>query len=186
MHLDDEMASSISMRFDTKSGVDNLIEKVSAIWDKSATGQPFNYFFLDEEFNTMYESEQQLGRTFLIFAALAIFIACLGLLALAAFTAERRNKEISIRKVLGASVPSLVYLLSSEFLKLVMIAIVISIPVAWYAMNRWLENFAYSVKVQWWIFVLAGIVAISIALLTVSIQSIRAALANPMKSLRNE
>ncbi|MEM6698081.1 MAG: ABC transporter permease, partial [Bacteroidota bacterium] len=186
LRLNDGRSTSISIRFDTKSGVDNLVDKVKSIWTESASGQPFNYFFLDEEFNTMYESEQRLGSTFLIFAGLAIFIACLGLLALAAFTAERRNKEISIRKVLGASVPSLVSLLSSEFLKLVLIAIVISIPIAWYAMSRWLENFAYSVGMKWWIFVMAGIMAVAIALLTVSIQSVRAALANPMKSLRSE
>ncbi|MEN0049255.1 MAG: FtsX-like permease family protein, partial [Bacteroidota bacterium] len=186
LRLNDGRSTSISIRFDTKAGVDNLVDKVKTIWTESAAGQPFNYFFLDEEFNSMYESEQRLGSTFLIFAGLAIFIACLGLLALAAFTAERRNKEISIRKVLGASVPSLVSLLSSEFLKLVLIAIVISIPIAWYAMSRWLENFAYSVGMKWWIFVMAGIMAVAIALLTVSIQSVRAALANPMKSLRSE
>ena len=134
----------------------------------------------------MYRTEQQLGQIFLIFAGLAIFIACLGLLALAAFTAERRTKEISIRRVLGASVTNLVSLLSSEFLKLVLIALVIAVPIAWYAMKSWLQNFAYRADLSWWLFAIAGLLAVLIALLTVSFQSIKAALSNPMDALRNE
>ncbi|WP_333483070.1 ABC transporter permease [Spirosoma telluris] len=117
---------------------------------------------------------------------MAIFIACLGLFGLAAFTAEQRTKEIGVRKVLGASVASIVTLLSKDFVKLVLIAIVISSPIAWYVMNQWLQGFAYKTDISWWVFALAGLLAVGIALLTVSVQSIKAALMNPMKSLRSE
>ncbi|MDP4216533.1 MAG: ABC transporter permease, partial [Bacteroidota bacterium] len=120
------------------------------------------------------------------FTLMAIFISCLGLFGLAAFSAEQRNKEIGIRKVLGASVPGLVRLLSKDFLQLVFIAMLIAIPIAWWSMNKWLEAFAYRVPISWWMFGLAGILAILIALLTVSFQAIRAAVANPVRSLRSE
>jgi putative ABC transport system permease protein len=121
-----------------------------------------------------------------IFAALAIFIACLGLLGLAAFTAQQRIKEIGIRKVLGASVTSVVGLLSKDFLKLVLIALVVAIPIAWYAMNKWLQDFSYRIDISWWVFAIAGVIAVLIALMTVSFQAIRSAMANPVKNLRTE
>ena len=151
-----------------------------------APGQPFSYAFLEDSFDAMYRAEQRIGTIALTFACLAIFIACLGLFGLAAFTAEQRTKEIGVRKVLGASVGSIVALLSKDFLKLVLIAIVIASPIAWYAMNRWLQDFAYKITIEWWVFALAGLLAVGIALLTVSFQSIRAALMNPVKSLRSE
>ncbi|WP_332368535.1 ABC transporter permease [Spirosoma telluris] len=126
------------------------------------------------------------GTLATLFACMAIFIACLGLFGLAAFTAEQRTKEIGVRKVLGASVASIVTLLSKDFVKLVLIAIVISSPIAWYVMNQWLQGFAYKTDISWWVFALAGLLAVGIALLTVSVQSIKAALMNPMKSLRSE
>ncbi|UFH54212.1 ABC transporter permease [Spirosoma sp. KNUC1025] len=147
---------------------------------------PFTYSFVDSDYQKLYASETVVGTLATLFAGLAVFIACLGLFGLAAFTAEQRTKEIGVRKVLGASVTSIVGLLSKDFLKLVVIAIVIASPLAWYAMKQWLESYAYKIDLSWWMFVLAGLLAISIALLTVSFQSIKAALMNPVKSLKSE
>ncbi|WP_128545994.1 ABC transporter permease [Larkinella soli] len=147
---------------------------------------PFTYSFADQEYQKMYRSEQVVGSLANYFAVLAIFIACLGLFGLAAFTAEQRTKEIGVRKVLGASVTSIVGLLSKDFLRLVLIAIGIASPVAWWVMNRWLQNFEYHEDIPWWVFALAGTTAILIAFLTVSFQSVKAALMNPVKSLRSE
>jgi putative ABC transport system permease protein len=163
-----------------------LMKQIEAKWKELAPGQPFSYQFMDDSFDEMYRAEQRIGTIALTFAALAILIACLGLFGLAAFMAEQRTKEIGVRKVLGASVPSLIGLLSKDFLKLVLIAIVIASPLAWYAMHTWLADFAYKIDIEWWMFALAGILAIGIALLTVSFQSVRAALMNPVKSLRSE
>ena len=145
-----------------------------------------NYQFLDEAFDSMYRSEQRIGKIFISFAILAIFVACLGLFGLATFTAEQRTKEIGIRKVMGASVIQIVNLLSKDFLRLVILGIVIASPVAYWAMNKWIQDFAYRDEISWWIFVWAGLISIIIALLTVSYQAIKAAMANPVKSLRTE
>ena len=147
---------------------------------------PFDYSFVDAEYQQLYKSETIVGTLATVFAGMAVFIACLGLFGLAAFTAEQRTKEIGVRKVLGASVGSVVTLLSKDFLRLVIIAILVASPLAYYAMHRWLQNFAYKIDIAWWTFALAGGIAVLIALLTVSFQSIRAALANPVKSLRSE
>ncbi len=146
----------------------------------------FAYQFLDQNFARQYGAEQKQSQILLIFTALAIFIACLGLFGLATFSAEQRTKEIGVRKVLGASVSSIVALLSKDFLTLVLIAIVIATPLAWFAMNRWLQEFAYKINIEWWVFALAGLLAVVIASLTVSFQSVKAALMNPVKSLRSE
>ncbi|NEU70217.1 FtsX-like permease family protein [Spirosoma agri] len=148
--------------------------------------QPFEYTFLDQTFADQYRADERKGNLFLAFSGMAIFIACLGLFGLVTFTAEQRTKEIGVRKVLGASVPSIVALLAQDFLKLVVVAILIASPIAWWAMSRWLQDFAYRVTLSWWLFGLAGLLAVGIALLTVSFQSIRAALVNPVKSLRSE
>jgi putative ABC transport system permease protein len=147
---------------------------------------PFEYRFMDEAYERLYQSEKRLGQAFNIFTSLALFIACIGLLGLVSQQVLQRTKEIGIRKVLGASVPGIVFLLSKDFLKLVLLALVIAVPLAWYAMSRWLQDFAYRIDLDWWIFALTGIVALFIALVTISFQSIKAALANPVKSLRNE
>ncbi|GAB3270265.1 ABC transporter permease [Larkinella harenae] len=147
---------------------------------------PFQYHFADEAFQALYRSETVVGTLANYFAFLAIFISCLGLFGLAAFMAEQRTKEIGVRKVLGASVPSIVGLLSQDFLKLVLVAILIASPVAWYAMSRWLQTYVYKIGMEWWVFGLAGLLAIGVALLTISFQSIKAALMNPVKSLRSE
>jgi len=147
---------------------------------------PFNYQFLDQEFDKLYRSEQVIAKLSNLFAPLAIIISCLGLLGLVIFSAEQRTKEIGIRKVLGASIASVVTLLSTDFFKLILIAICIASPAAWYVMNQWLQSFAYKISIEWWIFALAGFLVLSLALLTVSFQSVKAALMNPVKSLRSE
>ncbi len=148
--------------------------------------QPFQYSFLNEDFDNLYQGEQRTGGMFITFAALAIFIACLGLFGLASYSAEQRTKEIGIRKVLGASVNSVIALLSRDFIALVGVAIVIATPLAWWAMNEWLENFAYRIEIHWFVFVVSGLTAIAIALFAVSFKAVNAALANPVKSLRRE
>ncbi|HEY6977236.1 MAG TPA: FtsX-like permease family protein [Chitinophagaceae bacterium] len=155
-------------------------------WQKFLPELPYQYTFLDENFSKLYESEQRQGTIFIIFACIAIFIACLGLFGLSAFAITQRVKEIGVRKVLGANVSTIVALLSKDFLKLVIIAAFIAFPVAWYAMHNWLEDFAYRINIQWWVFVLAGMLAAFIALITVSFQAIKAAIANPVAALRSE
>jgi ABC-type antimicrobial peptide transport system permease subunit len=146
----------------------------------------FTYSFADEEYKKLYDNEQLVSKLSGGFAFLAIFICCLGLLGLAIFTAEQRTKEIGIRKVMGASVRSLFTLLSSEFITLVFISLVIASPISWYAMNKWLQNYAYHTKIEWWVFLFAGLIAILITLLTISYQAVKAAVVNPVKSLRSE
>ena len=162
------------------------IKALEEIGTKLNPGFPFSYGFLDQDLDNLYQSEQRLSSLFNLFATLAIFISCLGLYGLSAFMAEQRFKEIGVRKVLGASVFNVVYLLSSNFVRLVLIAIVIAIPVAWYAMDRWLSGFAYRIETGWVVFATASFVAIAIALLTVSYESVKAAVANPVDSLRDE
>lgn len=163
-----------------------LVKQIEGKWKQLSTGMPFNYHFLDDSFNEMYQAEQRVGTIALIFAILTIFIACLGLFGLITYIAEQRTKEIGVRKVLGASLWSIVGLLSKDFLKLVGIAFLIAAPLAYYAMNTWLEDFAFRVEIPWWIFVAAGVATMLLAFLTVSFQSIKAALMNPVKSLKSE
>ncbi|MEM0991605.1 MAG: FtsX-like permease family protein, partial [Bacteroidota bacterium] len=159
---------------------------IESLYQKFAPGFIFDYAFLDSSYQALYESEQRVSTLSSYFAIFAILISCLGLFGLATFTAERRIKEIGIRKVLGASVTGIVTLLSKDFIQLVGIAFLIATPIAWYLMNDWLQDFAYSIDIQWWVFALAGIGAIGVALLTVSLQSVKAAITNPIKALRNE
>ena len=164
----------------------NTLASITSIWKSFAPNQPIRYTFMDENFANMYADVQRMGKIFTSFALLAIVIACLGLFALSAFMAEQRNKEIGIRKVLGASVVQVTMLLSKDFLKLVFIAAVVAFPVAWWAMNNWLQDFAYRINISWSVFLIAGLTSISIALFTISFQAIKAAIANPVKSLRAE
>jgi putative ABC transport system permease protein len=159
---------------------------IESKWKVLAPHRPFTYQFLDDAFNGLYGAEQRVGKVFGVFAFLAIFLACLGLFGLAAFTTAQRTKEIGIRKVLGASVASIVALLSKDFIKLVGIGFLLAAPLAWYAMHKWLEGFVYRVELAWWLFALAGGLAGLIALLTVSFQAVKAALSDPVKSLRSE
>jgi ABC-type antimicrobial peptide transport system permease subunit len=159
------------------------IEKVIT---KANPGYPFDYTFVDDQFNNMFQAEMLVNRLSRVFAVLAIIISCLGLFGLAAYTAERRTKEIGIRKVLGASVTSITRLLSKDFLQLVIVSCIVAFPIAWWAMSSWLQQYAYRVTIHWWVFLLAGIAAVIISLITISFQSVKAALMNPVKSLKAE
>ncbi len=163
-----------------------LLAKIETIWHKDLSTEPFTYSFLDEEVQQQYRSDITYSNIINSFTLMAILISCLGLFGLASFSAEQRKKEIGVRKVLGASVSGIVQLLSKDFLKLVGISILIATPIAWWSMNKWLQNFAYRINISWWMFVLAGCIAILIALLTVSFQAIKAAITNPVNSLRTE
>ena len=163
-----------------------LLVSMKQQWTNYNTDEPFEYAFMDELYNKTYVAEQKSGRILSIFAVLTILVACLGLFGLATYTAEQRTKEIGIRKVLGATVTQVSNMLSKEFLKLVLIACIIAFPVAWWAMHTWLQSFAYRISISWWVFVLAAFAAIVLTLLTVSYQAIKAALMNPMKSLKAE
>ncbi len=181
----DKSDGSVILRFNS-ADAKNVVESIEKIWKQMAPGQPFQYSFLNEDFGRMYASEQRLGRIFFVFAGLAIIIACLGLFALTAFTAEQRTKEIGIRKVLGASVSSIVILLSKEFGKLILIAFIITTPLAWYGIDWWLKNYTYKTEIGATVYLLAGLSALIIALVTMGYQSIKAATNDPVRSLRSE
>jgi putative ABC transport system permease protein len=170
----------------TSKNYKNLLQRIESAWHNHLPETPFEYAFLDEEVKKQYETEITLSRIINAFTLIAIFISCLGLFGLAAFSAEQRTKEIGVRKVLGASVSNLTMLLSKDFMKLVALAFVIAIPVAWWALDKWLQEFNYRIAIAWWMFALAGLIAGLIALFTVSFQAIKAAMSNPIKSLRTE
>jgi putative ABC transport system permease protein len=177
-------SNSLLIRYDGSAVA--MVSKVEKLWKEHAASEPFEYAFLDESFDELFRAEQRMGTIFTIFASLAIFIACLGLFALAAFTAEQRTKEIGIRKVMGASVPGLTVLLSREFTKLVLVAFIPAALAGWYMSNYWLESFAYRIDINPVVIIISGIGAIVLAWLTVSFQSIKAATSNPVDSLRYE
>ena len=168
------------------NGASRSIAALNKTWEKFLPGSPHEYNFLDDAFNELYKADQQSSTLILAFAIIAVAISCLGLFGLATFTAENRSKEIGIRKVLGASVSSITQLLTKDFLKLVIVAIIIASPIAWFAMNKWLQDFAYRINISWWMFAATGLFAVVIALITISFQAVRAAIANPVKSLRTE
>ena len=176
---------AVAIRFHT-ADVFGLVGQIETKWHSIKQGIPFNYTFLDDDFNKMYQAEQKTSRLFISFAVFAIFIACLGLFGLVTYAAEQRMKEIGIRKVLGAHITGIVGLLSKDFVLLIGIAALIAFPLAGWFMYKWLQTFAYRTDISWWIFLAAGLTALFIALLTVSIQTIRAAVANPIRSLRSE
>ncbi len=185
IHIYPQVTATVAVK--TRSGdVTAAIAHINSVWRKFAPEYPLDYKFMDATYGKMYKSEEKLSSLLSIFAVMAIFVGCMGLFGLAAFSAEQRTKEIGIRKVLGANMYNIMGLLSKSFLMLVVIASVIAFPVAWWAMNDWLDNFPYRVALSWWIFGLAAIVALLVALVTVSVQSIKAATANPVRSLRNE
>jgi putative ABC transport system permease protein len=175
----------IMLRLNTKN-IPSVISRIKNKWNSMAPGLPFSYTFMDNDFNNLYQAEQQTGQLFITFAVFAILIACLGLFGLVTYAAEQRTKEIGIRKVLGAGVGRIVAMLSKEFVRLVFIASCIGFPLAWWAMNQWLQSFAYRTNISWWVFGIAGITIMMIALVTISLQTIRAAIANPVDSLKNE
>ena len=176
---------AVSIR-STAAEMDKLIAKTETVWKTFAPTQPFRYDFMDDRFARMYESEGRVGSLFGIFSMLAIFIACLGLLALATFMTEQRMKEIGIRKVLGASIPNIVFQLSKKFLTYVIIGLLIAAPIAYFQMQNWLESFAYRIEMEWWMFAFAGALAVGIAFLTVGSKTLVAAMTNPVESLKNE
>ena len=164
----------------------NLLSSLEERWNATVSNMPFTYALVDQEVGKLYEEEKRLGKLSTLFTILAILISCLGLFGLVSYVAEQKKKEIGIRKVLGASINSVVKLLTKDFVKLVGIAFVIASPIAYLFMQRWLEDFTYRIDIQWWVFVLAGIFALVITFLTVGFQSLKSALANPVKSLRTE
>ena len=168
------------------ANVDKLISLIETRYKAVAPGMPFEYQFMDEAFDAMYRQEKRVGKVALTFAILAIIIACLGLFGLATYIAEQRTKEIGIRKVLGASVSNIVRMLSTDFVKLVLLSFVIAAPIAWLFMSSWLQDFAFRITLNWWIFVATALIALAIAFVTLSSQAIRAAIANPVNSLRSE
>ena len=176
---------NISLRLQS-ANLASLIEQIRQRWKELLPDQPFNYSFMDDEFNRIYQSEQRIGKIALCFSTLAILIACLGLFGLVTYAAEQRTKEIGIRKVMGASVSSIVSMLSKDFIKLVLISLLLAFPLAWWTMTKWLQDFAYRTSISWWVFAAAGVTAILIALSTVIFQAVKAALMNPVKSLRAE
>jgi putative ABC transport system permease protein len=180
----DQDHGSLSVRVNT-ANIPALLKQIEQKW-KLLSSTHFQYSFMDADFEASYRSEQRVGHIFIVFTSLAIIIACLGLFGLAAYAAEQRTREIGIRKVLGASVTTIVRMLSKDFIKLVIISIVIASPLAWLCMHKWLQDFAYRIQIAWWIPVLAGVTAIVIAFITVSFQSAKAAVANPVDSLRSE
>ena len=175
----------LSLKIDTRN-IRQILSKIKNKWDEIFPDQPFEYNFLDEVFNSQYKADQQFGKVFGMFTFLAIIISCLGLFGLASYVNLRRTKEIGIRKVLGATIPNIVSMLSADFIKWVLIANIFAFPIAYYLMNKWLQDFAYRIEISWWVFILSGGIALVIALATVSFQAIKAATANPVDSLRYE
>jgi ABC-type antimicrobial peptide transport system permease subunit len=186
MYADTSNTSVMSLRFKPGTNLTTALPAVEKVLKTHNPGYPFEYYFVDAEFDKIFKTETLIGKLAGVFSVLAIFISCLGLFGLAAYTAERRTKEIGIRKVLGASAQGLAALLSKDFLLLVAISCLIAFPLAWWAMNNWLQTYSYRIDIQWAVFVLSGLLALMIAILTVSFQAIKAAVANPVKSLRTE
>lgn len=180
-------ANSWQVYVKTKPGeMDKAVASAERLYQRYNPGFPFKYSFIDDKLDKMYKLDRRTGKLFNYFAGIAIFISCLGLFGLATFATGQRVKEIGVRKVLGASVTNIITLLTGDFLKIVLISIVLAIPVSWYIMSRWLEDYAYRITINWWVFILAGSLAIMVALLTVSFQAVKAALRNPVRSLRTE
>ena len=181
-----QVGSYLYVKTKPGSSPEQALARIEAVVKKANPGYPFDYRFVDDQFNNMFENETLISKLSRVFAVLAIFISCLGLFGLAAFTAERRTKEIGIRKVLGASVPGLTRLLSADLLKPIILSNLVAFPVAWWVMNSWLQGYAYRVPIHAWVFVVAGLAAVGIALATVSFQAVKAAVANPIKSIKSE
>jgi ABC-type antimicrobial peptide transport system permease subunit len=184
--LNKEIARTLYIRLANRMPVNEALVKIGDVMQRGNPGYPFDYKFVDDQFNDRLNSEILIGKLSRVFAALAIVISCLGLFGLAAYTAERRTREIGIRKVLGASITGITHLLSKEFLQLVLVSAIISFPLAWWSMHQWLQSYSYRIAIQWWVFPVAGVLAVLIALVTISFQSVKAALMNPVKSLRSE
>jgi len=186
VYFDPGAANSISIRLKASSAVNRTLGSIETIFNKYNPAYPFEYRFVDEEFGKKFIAEELVNKLTNIFAGLAIFICCIGLAGLASFTIEKRIREIGIRKVLGASVQQLLLLISKEFLKLVLIAFVIAVPLTWWFMNNWLDKYTYRVSISIWLFGIVGVIVLLLTLIVVSLNTIRAAISNPVKSLRTE
>ncbi|HEY4877079.1 MAG TPA: FtsX-like permease family protein, partial [Puia sp.] len=183
---DNEKTHNVAIRLNPEVSISAALAKIENVFKRYAPASPFEYNFIDSEYERKFGDEERISKLASVFAVLAIFISCLGLFGMASFMAEQRTKEIGVRKVLGASVFNLWKLLSKDFVALVVVSLLIAAPIAYYFMNKWLQNYQLRTDLSWWIFVIAGASAMIITLLTVSVQSIKAALANPVKSLRTE
>ena len=169
-----------------RQDISSTLQSVKTIWEQTLPNFVYEYKFLDDKIASFYKQESQLAQLYEIFAAIAIFLSCLGLYGLALFMAVQRTKEVGIRKVFGARADNIVYLFSKEFIMLIAIAFAIATPIAWYFMHNWLQNYVYRINISWWLFAAGGFVAIIIALATISFQAIKAAFANPVNSLRSQ
>jgi putative ABC transport system permease protein len=185
LFLDKRLIQKMFIRIDGRN-IKATLKQLENTWKQSVDHRPFQYHFLDEDYEALYKTEQRTAGVFITFSSLAILLACLGLFALTAYAIVQRTKEIGIRKVLGATITNIISLLSKDFLLLIIVAILIATPIAWFAANKWLEDFTYRITLQWWVFVIAGAATILIALITISFQAIKAAFANPVTSLRTE
>jgi putative ABC transport system permease protein len=185
MHIDQPLLTQVSIKLSPQH-MDKTLLYVGREWDKYFPEKGFDFEFLDQSIANAYESETRLSKMIGYFAGLAILISCLGLYGLVAIVTQQRTREIGIRKVLGATVTNIVQLLSRDFVTLVVVSLIIASPISWFVMNKWLENFAFKTDIAWWIFGTAGVLTILITLLTMSLQSMKAALVNPVRSLRSE
>jgi putative ABC transport system permease protein len=185
MRIEQGNMDYLSVSLNTAS-LQSAMATIEKKYQATIPNRPYSYYFLNEFFNRQYKTEENFGRLFLDFSLLAIFISCLGLLGLASYSTTQRTKEIGIRKVLGASVPNILNLLSIDFLKLVLISFLVAVPVAAYFMHKWLNDFAYRINLSWWVFALAMFIAMTVAFLTIAFQALKAATTNPTKSLRTE
>jgi putative ABC transport system permease protein len=187
INIRDYTATITSLSVKIQGGsVQGTLDRMKAVWKNSNNSYPFEYNFLDDKIKRLYSVDEKLGNIFSLFSLVVLFITAIGLFGISILTIEQRTKEIGIRKVLGATVTNIVSMISKDFLKIVVLAFIISFPLAWWAMNKWLEDFAYRINIEWWVFALAGIIALLIALMTVSFQAIKAAITNPVKNLRTE
>jgi putative ABC transport system permease protein len=181
----DSTSNYLTVRLST-IGISGSVDYIQRLWNKMVPDSPFEYFFYDNFYDQLYKKEATFGKIIFIFSSIAILIACMGLFGLAAFFSEKRTKEIGLRKVNGATITEIITLLNWEFVKWVLFAFIIATPITWFIMHKWLQGFAYKIELSWWIFALAGVIALGIALLTVSWQSWRAATRNPVEALRYE
>jgi ABC-type antimicrobial peptide transport system permease subunit len=185
-YSDPKNTTQMYVKFKPQANIEKALAKVETIMKQYNPAYPFTFQFVDDQFNQMFMSEELISKLSRTFAVLAIFISCLGLFALASYATERRRKEIGVRKVLGATISNITTLLSIDFLKLVALSCLVAFPLAWWVMHNWLQDYQYRITISWWIFPAAGILAVLIAIITISFQSIKAAIANPVKSLRTE
>jgi putative ABC transport system permease protein len=176
----------LAVKLQGSQHVSDFISFLNTKWKSFSNDEPLQYSFLDENFASLAEKERMLGKAVAFFTILALLIAAIGLFALTTFTVEQRVKEIGIRKILGANIQSIVQLISKDFIRLIIVASLIAFPVAWFAMNKWLQDFAYRINISWWLFILSAAIALIIAIATISIQAVKAAIANPINSLRTE